>query len=96
MTRLLRRALFLAALLASPVLASAGVSYDESPPFPFDTRDSLAGLAAESAAFAFDTRAIDGLSGSRVSGRLSGACPLGASSQGLPPLRASTGGVRET
>ena len=40
---------------------------DESAAFAFDTRDYLAGLAAESAVFGFDTRAVDGLSGAVVS-----------------------------
>ena len=68
MKRFLRRTLFLAALLASVVLARAGVSYDESPAFTFDPRDHLGGLAAESATLAFDTRTVDGLSGSGCRG----------------------------
>jgi hypothetical protein len=55
-THFLRRTVLLAALLASAVLTHAGVSYEESPAFAFDTRDSLAGLAAESASLVFDTR----------------------------------------
>ena len=54
-----RRALFTALLLASAMLARAGVSYDESAVFAFDTREDFSGLAAESATFAFDTRAVD-------------------------------------
>lgn len=68
MKRFLRRALFFAMLLASTVLARAGTNYDESPAFAFDTRDYTAGLAAESEVFSFDTRVVDGLSGSAVSG----------------------------
>jgi hypothetical protein len=45
----------------------ARASVDESEIFPFDTRDYYAGLASESAVFAFDTRAADHLSGSAVS-----------------------------
>ena len=68
MTRFLCRAPFLAVLLASAVLARAGVSYDESAVFSFDTRDYLTGLAGESVVFTFDTRAVDGLQGAAVSG----------------------------
>ena len=68
MTHFFRHTLFPAVLLASAVLACAGVSYDESPTFSFDTRDYLAGLAAESAVFTFGTRAVDGLQGAAVSG----------------------------
>ena len=71
MTPFLRRTFFSVVLLASAVLARAGVSYDESPAFSFDTRDYLAGLAAESAVFAFDTRVVDGLQGAAVSGTFS-------------------------
>ena len=41
---------FTAALLCAVSDVRAGVSYDESAAFAFDTRDYLAGLAAESAA----------------------------------------------
>ena len=67
----LRRALFLIVLFASAVLAWAGVSYDESAVFAFNTRDDFSGLAAESAVFAFDTRLIDGLSAAATSGTFS-------------------------
>ena len=82
-TRFLRRALFLALLLASGVLARAGVSYDESPVFSFDTRDYFAGLAAESAVFTFDTRAVDGLQGAAVSGNFA----FDTRGATLPPLQ---------
>ena len=68
MTRFLRHAFFSAVLLASAVLVRAGVSYDESGTFTFDTRDYLDGLAVESATFSFDTRLVDGLSAAAVSG----------------------------
>ena len=68
MHALLRLACSVAALFTSTVLARAGVSYDESALFAFNTRDDFTGLAAESAVFAFDTRTLDGLSGSGVSG----------------------------
>ena len=64
----LRRILILAVLLVGAVSGRAGVSYEVSPAFAFDTRDYLGGLATESTTFAFDTRASDGLSGSRTSG----------------------------
>ena len=64
----LRDIFSLTALLASVLLACAGLSCDESAVFTFDRRDYLGGLAAESGTFAFDTRAVDALSGSAVSG----------------------------
>lgn len=67
MRPLLRLACLVAVLLASAGLVRAGVSYDESAAFSFDTRDYLAGVAAESAVFTFDTRAIDALNVSVVS-----------------------------
>ena len=69
-------------------MARAGVSYDESAVFSFDTRDylaGLAGLAAESAVFSFDTRAVDGLQGAAVSGSFA-FDKRGAT---LPPLQIS-------
>ena len=78
MTRFLRRPLFLTVLLAR-----AGVSYDESAVFSFDTRDYLAGLAAESAVFTFDTRAVDGLQGAAVSGSFA----FDTRGATLPPLQ---------
>lgn len=71
MKHFLLRALFSVVLLASAVQARAGVSYGASPAFSFDTRDYLAGLAAESAPFTFDTRAVNGLSGASSSGLFS-------------------------
>ena len=60
---------YLAAIifLAGTMLLRAGVSYDESAVFAFNTRDDFSGLAAESATFAFDTRLVDGLQGAAVS-----------------------------
>ena len=85
--------LFLTAIifLASAVLLRAGVSYDESPVFAFDTRDDFSGLAAESATFAFDTRIIDGLSGSATSGTF----PFNTRGATLPPLQI-TGVLRDS
>ena len=68
MRPLLRLACLVVVLLASAGLVRAGMSYDESAAFSFDTRDYFAGLAAESAVFTFDTRAVDGLQGTAVSG----------------------------
>ena len=82
--RLLHRFVcLLAVLLASEVQARAGVSYDESAVFSFDTRDYLAGLAAESAVFSFDTRAVDGLQGAAVSGSFA----FDTRGTTLPPLQ---------
>ena len=78
-------------LFASAGLARAGVSYDESPAFNFDTRDYLAGLAAESATFSFDTRLADGLSGSAVSGSFA----FDTRGATLPPLQI-TGVLRDS
>ena len=85
MIHFLRCPLFHAALLASAVLARAGVSYDESAVFSFDTRDYLAGLAAESVVFSFDTRGVDGLQGAGVSGSFA----FDTRGATLPPLQIS-------
>ena len=79
--------LYLAAVifLAGAVLARAGVSYDESAAFSFDTRDYLAELAAESAVFSFDTRVVDGLQGAAVSGSFA----FDTRGATLPPLQIS-------
>ena len=87
----LRPACLVAALLASAVLARAGVSYDESAVFSFDTRDYLAGLAAESAVFTFDTRVVDGLQGAAVSGSFA----FDTRGATLPPLQI-TGVLRDS
>ena len=87
----LRRAFFPAVFPASAVLARAGVSYDESAVFSFDTRDYLAGLAAESAVFTFDTRAVDGLQGAAVSGSFA----FNTRGATLPPLQI-TGVLRDS
>ena len=50
---------------AGPLRAQSNVG--ESAAFVFDTRDYLAGLAAESAVFSFDTRVVDGLGGANIS-----------------------------
>ena len=85
MRPLLRLACLVAVLLASAGLVRAGVSYDESAVFSFDTRDYLAGLAAESAVFTFDTRAADGLQGAAVSGNFA----FDTRGATLPPLQIS-------
>ena len=91
MTHLFRRAIFSAVLLASALLAHAGVSYDESPVFAFDTRDYTTGLAAESATFAFDTRLVDGLQGAAVSASFA----FDTRGTTLPPLQI-TGVLRDS
>ena len=88
---LFRRAFFSAVLLASAALARAGVSYDESPVFAFDTRDYTTGLAAESATFAFDTRVVDGLQGAAVSASFA----FDTRGATLPPLQI-TGVLRDS
>ena len=77
--------------LASAALSRAGVSYDESAVFDFNTRDDFSALAAESATFAFDTRIIDGLSAAATSGTFT-FNTLGVT---LPPLQI-TGVLRDS
>ena len=91
MTHFFHRAIFSAALLASAMLARAGVSYDESPVFAFDTRDYMTGLAAESAVFAFDTRVVDGLQ----SVAMSASFAFDTRGATLPPLQI-TGVLRDS
>jgi hypothetical protein len=90
-THFLRRAWFSAVLLTIAVSARAGVSYDESPAFTFDTRDYLGGLAAESTVFAFDTRLVDGLQGAAVSATFA----FDTRGTTLPPLQI-TGVLRDS
>lgn len=91
MMHFLRRAIFAAVLLAGTMLARAGVSYDESPAFIFDTRDYTTGLAAESATFAFDTRLVDGLQGAAMSASFA----FDTRGATLPPLQI-TGVLRDS
>lgn len=68
-TRPLHRALAACLVLFLGAASTlAGATYDVSPAFIFDTRDSNATTVAGSAVFALDTRAVDGLSASGVSG----------------------------
>lgn len=90
-THFLRRALFSTVFLTGAMLARAGVSYDESPVFAFDTRDYTIGLAAESAVFAFDTRLVDGLQGAAVSASFA----FDTRGATLPPLQI-TGVLRDS
>ena len=59
------------ALLCAALSARAVGTFDESPIFAFDTRDSNSTHYGESNVFAFNTRTIDGQSGGLASGAFS-------------------------